>query len=127
MKAIVLSFLSFIACSFRSRFSIQLEILALRHQLAAYQRRQKRPVIKPADRFFWAWLSKLWSGWRHTLVIVRPGTVIAWQRKRFREYWSRLSRRGLPGRPKVLEEIRDLIRTISSANPTYVKPSVMWN
>jgi putative transposase len=125
MKAILLSILSFIACSFRSRFSMQLEILALRHQLNVYHRRVKRPIIKPADRLFWEWLSKLWSGWRHAMVIVKPETVLAWQRKRFREHWARLSRRGLPGRPKVLEEIRDLIRTISSANPTWGTPRIV--
>ena len=33
----------------RSRLSMQMEILALRHQLAIYQRTAKRPRIRPAD------------------------------------------------------------------------------
>ncbi len=29
-----------------------------------------------ADRLFWVVLSRLWSGWRDILVIVKPETVI---------------------------------------------------
>jgi hypothetical protein len=32
---------------------MQLEILALRHQLAVDQYCVKRPKLQPADRFFW--------------------------------------------------------------------------
>ena len=34
-----------------------------------------------ADRLFWVVLSRLWSGWREILVIVKPETVIGWHRK----------------------------------------------
>jgi hypothetical protein len=54
-----------------------MEILALRHQLSVYQRACSRPQLKPADRIFWAWLSRIWAGWHDALVIVQPITVIA--------------------------------------------------
>ena len=38
--------------------------LALRHQLTVYQRAGTKPRLKPADRIFWAWLSRVWSGWQ---------------------------------------------------------------
>ena len=67
---------------------MQIEILALRHQLAVLQRRtNKRPSLKTADRLLWVMLSRAWAQWRSTLVIVKPETVIAWQRKGFRLYW----------------------------------------
>jgi hypothetical protein len=62
----------------RSRMALQVEVLALRHQLAVYQRTGRRPRLGPADRILWAWLSRAWSGWRDVLVLVQPGTVIAW-------------------------------------------------
>jgi hypothetical protein len=96
--------------------ALQVEILALRHQLAVYQRTGRRPRLGPADRILWAWLSRAWSGWRDVLVFVRPGTVIAWQRKRFQTHWTLLSRQGKVGRPQVAKEIRDLIRKLSEAN-----------
>ena len=86
---------------FRSRLAMQAEILALRHQLSVYQRTCARPRLKPADRMLWARLSRAWSGWRDALVFVKPETVIAWRRRKFREYWTRLSRSGKPGRPSI--------------------------
>jgi len=50
---------------------MQLEILALRHQLAVVQRRtNKRPSLRTADRLLWVMLSRLWAQWRTALVIV---------------------------------------------------------
>src|SRR5262245_40399949 len=70
--------------SVRSRIALQLEILALRHQLGVLQRSVKRPKLTTTDRFLWAWLCCVWPEWRSALVIVKPDTVISWQRKAFR-------------------------------------------
>ena len=110
MKPIVCALLAFFSTMFRSRLSLQFEIVALRHQLTVYQRTAQRPRINPGDRVFWSWIARRWSGWRDALVFVQTGTVIAWQRKRFRDHWAKLSKRGRPGRPQVQEEIRALIR-----------------
>jgi len=99
--------------------------LALRHQLGVYRRTCRRPCIRAHDRIFWSWLSRVWSGWRETLVIVRPETVIAWRRKKFREYWARLCRSEKPGRPAIPKEIRDLIRRMSLANPLWGVPHIV--
>ena len=70
---------------FRARFVLHAEILALRHQLLALQRAGggHRLALRSADRVLWAWLSRLWNDWRSALLIVKPETVIAWQRKGF--------------------------------------------
>ena len=94
MKTLLLCVLAFLRDTLRSRLSMQIEIVALRHQLTVYQRSQKRPRIKPADRLFWSYLSRLWSGWQQALVFVQPRTVNAWRRRKFREYWTWLSRGG---------------------------------
>jgi hypothetical protein len=62
----------------RTRAALQIEALALRHQLDVLQRSVKRPKLTAADRFLWARLSRFWTGWRSALVIVKPETVIAW-------------------------------------------------
>ena len=90
-----------------------------------YQRTGPRPRLRPADRILWAWLTRAWAGWREALVFVRPRTVIAWQQKRFRDHWTRLSRHGKVGRPAVAKEIRDLIRKMSDANPTWGSPRIV--
>jgi hypothetical protein len=71
----------------------------------------------------WVWLSRFWPGWRSALLIVKPETVIAWHRKGLRLYWTWKSR--LPnGRPSVPQEIRDLIRMMSLANPRWGAPRI---
>jgi putative transposase len=125
MSPVVSALLAFLAVCFRSRRSLQLEILALRHQLAVYQCSVPRPRIQPTDRLFWAWLSRLWSGWHSALEFAQPHTVIAWQRQRFRDHWRRLSQRGTPGRPTIAKEVRDLIRTMWQTNPTWGAPRIV--
>jgi hypothetical protein len=103
---------------------MKMEIVALRHQLLVYQRRDKRPKVRPMDRVFWLLLSKLWPAWREALYLVKPATVIAWRRKRFRQYWTRLSRKGKLGRPPVDPKIIKLIREMSEANPFWGSPHI---
>jgi putative transposase len=125
MPPIVRALLAFAVSLVRSRVSLQLEILALRHQLVLYQRSVRRPHVCPSDRIVWSWLSRWWSRWREVLVFVQPATVLAWQRTRFREHWARLSRTGRPGRPAISREVRNLIREISGANPQWGSPRIL--
>src|SRR5258705_3882543 len=117
--------LAVISTVVRSRLSLQLEVVALRHQLSVYRRSDKRLRIRPGDRILWSWLSRHWSQWRAVLKFVQPLTVIAWQRIRFGEHWGHLSRRGPPGRPAVSKEIQDLIRRVSRANPDWGSPRIV--
>jgi putative transposase len=125
MSPVVSALLTFLAACFCSRRSLQLEILALRHQLAVYQCSVPRPCIQPTDRLFWAWLSRLWSGWQSALAFVQPHTVITWQRQSFRDHWRRLSQRGTLGRPTIAKEVRELIRTMWQTNPTWGAPRIV--
>ena len=125
MKPTVYALLQLMTTLIRSRLSLQLEIVALRHQLAVYQRTTKRPQIGSGDRILWSWLARRWTGWRDALVFVQTGTVMAWQRKRFREHWANLSKHGKPGRPQVPKEIRALIRKMSEANVSWGSPRIV--
>jgi hypothetical protein len=110
---------------FRSRAALQVEILALRHQLSVLKRSQRgRLRLSSADRLLWVWLCRFWANWRAALLIVKPETVIAWHRKGFRIYWTWKSRQAAPGRPTVPREIRDLIRKLSLANPLWGAPRI---
>jgi hypothetical protein len=82
----------------RSRAALQLEVLALRHQLQVLQRtRPRRLRLAKTDRWLWGQLSCIWPGWRTALVIVKPETVIAWNRRGFRLWWAWKSRRHMDG------------------------------
>ena len=102
MFALSVSVLAALSSFFQTRAALQLEILALRHQINVLRRSQRgRVQLSSADRLFWTWLIYLWSGWRSALAIVKPETVIAWHRKKIRLYWTWKSRQGRPGRPQV--------------------------
>ena len=109
--------------AFKSRATLQLENLALRHQLGVLRRAVKRPKLTSADRLLWTWLCEVWSDWRSALVIVKPETVIGWHRNGFRLFWTRRVRHGQPGRPPVSKEIRQLIRQ-SRDNPFWGAPRI---
>jgi transposase InsO family protein len=116
--------LAAVLASFRNRAALQVEVLALGHQLGVLHRSVKRPKLTAADRLLWAWLSELWGDWRTALVIVKPETVIAWHRKSFRLFWTWKVRSGNPGRPAVTKEVRDLIRRMSRENPIWGAPRI---
>jgi putative transposase len=125
MTPIVRALLAFAVSLVQSRVSLQVEIAALRHQLTVYKRSVRRPRVRPSDRILWAWLARYWDRWREALVFVQPATVLAWQRTRFRAHWTRLSRAGRPGRPTLSQEVRDLIRELSAANPRWGSPRIL--
>jgi putative transposase len=83
-----------------------------------------RPRVRRSDRLFWVALSRVWSGWRQALVIVSSNTVLRWQRRRFREYWSKLSARPIAGRPPVSVEITALVTRMAAANPLWGAPRI---
>ena len=78
MISVLLSLLLTLRTWAHSRAALQLEVLALRHQLQVLQRsRPRRLRLAKADRWLWVVLSRLWTGWRAALVIVKPETVLA--------------------------------------------------
>ena len=124
MSSLFVAFFALIASTFRTRAALQAEILALRHQLAVFQKNGPRRLrLHRCDRLLWVLLYRFWSGWRRCLAMVQPDTVIRWHRKAFAWHWTRKSRR-LPGRPEVAANIRDLIRRMSQANPLWGAPRI---
>ena len=97
----------------------------MRQQLGVLRRSApKRLRLTKADRAFWVWLKGVWARWDQALMIVKPETVLAWQRRGFRLFWPWRVRRGKHGRPGIPHEVRDLIRTISRNNPRWGAPRI---
>ena len=89
MMSVLVALLQTLRTWARSRAALQLEVLALRHQLHVLERsRPRRLRLAQVDRWLWVVLSRVLTGWRTTLVIVRPETVIAWHRRGFRLWWA---------------------------------------
>ncbi|HUS07903.1 MAG TPA: hypothetical protein VMZ52_16490 [Bryobacteraceae bacterium] len=118
------AFTASLAASFRSRAALQLEILALRHQIGVLQRSVKRPKLITVDPLLWAWLCSVRQDWRCGVFIIKTSNVLGWHRKGFRLFWTWKIRRGKPGRPTVPKDVRELIRTMSRENPLWGAPRI---
>jgi len=117
--------LGWILSFFRTRDDLVLENLALRHQLLALQAKRPRPRLGVFDKLFWVLLRRVWSGWKGSLILVTPETVVRWHRKGFRLYWSWTSRaRKAVGRKPISREVRDLIFRMVAQNPTWGAPRI---
>ncbi len=57
-------------------------------------------------------------------MIVTPDTVLRWQRRCFREHWTKLSGRPTRGRPPINPEITALVTRMAAANPFWGAPRI---
>jgi hypothetical protein len=64
LTAVISALLASARSVFRTRAALQLEILALRHQVGVLQRSVKRPKLNRFDRLLWAWFCRVWTQWR---------------------------------------------------------------
>ena len=123
MVAILSALVSIFAFRFRGRASLEIELIALRHQVTVLRRqRPGRLQLSSVDRLLWVWLYRIWPQVIDAMILVKPATVVQWHRNGFRLHWRWRSRR--PGRPKTETEIRDLIRRMSRANPLWGAPRI---
>ena len=116
MRTVLALFVGLLARCGRSRQDLLLENFALRHQLAMCER---RPHVRGIDRLLWAHLLRRWSGWRMSLVILHPDTVVRWHRRSWRRFWAWKSRSRRPGRRRIPIEARDLILRLARENPRW--------
>ena len=117
--------LGWVVSAVRSREELLLENLALRQQLLALHAKRPRSRLGPVDRLFWVVLRKVWSGWKRSLILGTPATVVRWHRTGFRLYWSWISRaRKAVGRKPISREVRDLIFRMVAENPTWGAPRI---
>jgi putative transposase len=106
-----------IGAIFRPKALLIAENLCLRQQLVVLQRRHPRPRLSDADRRFWILASRWFSDWRNPLRIVKPETVLGWQRAGWRAYWRwRSSRQARGGRPAIRGELQALIGRMAAEN-----------
>jgi hypothetical protein len=116
MRVLLASLGTLLRAALRSRATLALENAALRQQLAAYQRAEKRPRLQPGDRLFWVLLRRCWSDWTRSLVVVKPATVVGWHRRGFRALWRQKSN---PGRPRIPKRHIAVIKRISGEHPEW--------
>jgi transposase InsO family protein len=98
--------------------SRDLEILVLRHQLRVLRRRTGPPKLRFIDRVLLAAASRSIPRERWSCFLVTPATLVRWHRELVRKKWT-YGRSGLPGRPPIDPEVRELVLKIAKENPRW--------
>ncbi len=122
MLALMSTGFSWLAWRCRSRAELELELIALRHQIAILNRQRPcRLRFRSIDRLLWVWLYRMWPRCLEVMVLVKSATVVQWHRQGFRLYWRWRSR---SGRRPVGCETRKLVREMCHANPLWGAPRI---
>jgi putative transposase len=109
--------LGMIVLLFRSERSNEIELLALRHEVAILRRQVGRPAYQPADRALLAALSRLLPRSHRGTFGVTPGTLLAWHRRLVARRWTYPHRS--PGRPSIDDETSELVVRLAEENPRW--------
>src|SRR6202165_4456658 len=94
-----------------------IEILVLRHQIGVLKRKKKRPPLSWADRAVLATLSRLLRPSRWSALMVKPRTILDWQRRIIARRWT-FPRHGV-GRPELDLEVVKLICRLARENQNW--------
>jgi len=111
---------------FKSKNNLVLETIELRQQLMIYQtKKEDSKNITDLTRSLLIALKRAWQKWMDALIIVKPETVIDWQRRRFKKYWTgKSAKRKRLGRPSIILEIRQLIESMATENFSWGAPRI---
>jgi putative transposase len=101
--------LSLVAVLVPGDVSKDAELPVLRHENAVLRRQIARPRYEPADRLWFAALSRLVPRRLWPAVFpVTPATILRWHRRLVARKWTYTDRRR-PGRPSTVVVVRKLI------------------
>src|SRR6202047_4366634 len=116
--------LAILALPFKSKLRLEAEKAMLRHQLMVLRRRVRGRVrLTNNDRWFFIPLYHWFPSILQVVTIIRPETLVRWDRAGFRCYW-RWKSRPLGGRPQIETELRALVRRMSVETPLWGAPRI---
>ena len=104
--------------TFSNRKDIIFTLMVLKKENLIYNRQlnlQKvQSTLKRKDRLFLSLIAKLSMRAINHLTIVKPSTLLDWQRRFIKNYWT--YKHKTPGRRPVSKEIKDLILEMKREN-----------
>jgi putative transposase len=109
--------LALVLLGVRSSDFKELEIVVLRHELEILRRQTGRPHMRPADRVFLAAASRMVPQAQWRSFFVTPDTLLRWHRRLVARRWTYRHHR--PGRPRIADEIRQLVLRLARENPRW--------
>ncbi|GAA1925371.1 hypothetical protein GCM10009753_68410 [Streptantibioticus ferralitis] len=118
VAALVRNLITLPGAVLRSRVAEDAEVLALRHGNAVLRRQIARVRYEPADRIWFAVLSRLVprERWRQVFAVT-PTTLLAWHRQLLARKWT-FPRHRRPGRPSTAPTVKQLTLRLARENYT---------
>jgi putative transposase len=95
----------------------EIEILALRHQVAVLRRQVNRPDLNDGDRVLLAALSRLLPRSSWSVFFVTPATLLRWHRNLIARKWTYPRKRS--GRPSTRADVHAAVLRLARENPTW--------
>ena len=95
----------------------EIEILALRHQVAVLRRQVNRPDLNDGDRVLLAALSQLLPRPSWSVFFVTPATLRRWHRNLIARKWTYPRKR--PGRRSTRADVHAAVLRLARENPTW--------
>ena len=124
MIGLLLFVLAILASPIKSKSRLEAENAILRQQLIVLTRKLGGRVrLTNNDRWFFIQMYRWFPSILQVLTIIRPETLLRWDRAGFRLYW-RWKSRSLGGRPQIEAELRRLIHSMSVENPLWGAPRI---
>lgn len=96
---------------------LEIELIALRHQLKVLQRKAGRPKLRRIDKMFLAALSRVLPRKRWDCLAVTPATLLRWHRELVKRKWTFKTR--AVGRPPIDPALVTLILRMAKDNPRW--------
>jgi hypothetical protein len=106
----------------RGEFAKDVELLVVQHQLVVLGRQQSHPLLRPADRAFFAALTRVLPRSRRRGLIVTSQTLLRWHRELVRRKWTQPRRAA--GRPPAERRVRELVLRFARENPRWGYPRI---
>lgn len=130
MRVFLLSIARLLVFRLRSRASLELEVIALRHQLDVlkrkerWRRRSASVRLTRGERRFWGFLYHIYPRCVEFMRLAKPRTIMAWHRNLFRIHWrNKRVYRGGNGNV-ISDETKQLIKLMKQENPLWGSPRI---
>ncbi len=100
----------------KEKRDLVIQYMILKKENEILKRNQKKIKFKLSDRLIYTIFHKLSKKIREHITLIKPETILKWQRILIKKFWTYNSEKSKGGRPSVPAEIKNLILDMKNKN-----------